>query len=48
MKRFIPLLCLWAFTAHGADIPDFDREARIAEQIEPQIFDGEAVWFERW
>ncbi len=29
---------------HGADTPDYDREARIAEQIEPQIFDGEAVW----
>ena len=29
----------------GADsVPDFDREARIAEQIEPGIFDGEPVW----
>jgi len=25
-------------------VPDYDREARIAEQIEPQVFDGEVVW----
>ena len=25
-------------------IPDYEREQRIAEQIEPDIFDGEAIW----
>lgn len=28
----------------SAVIPDYAREGRIAEQIEPDIFDGEAVW----
>lgn len=44
MLRFVVLFCLTTVVAHGADTPDYDREARIAEQIEPQIFDGEAVW----
>ncbi|MCY4050671.1 MAG: DUF3530 family protein [Gammaproteobacteria bacterium] len=26
------------------DVPDYEREARINEQIEPYIFDGDAVW----
>ncbi len=30
--------------ARGADTPDYERERRIAMEIEPQIFDGEAVW----
>ena len=28
----------------GDVTPDYEREQRIAEQIEPDIFDGEAVW----
>ncbi|MGI9319521.1 MAG: DUF3530 family protein [bacterium] len=33
-------------TVFADETPDYDREQRIAEQIEPQIFDGEAVWLE--
>ncbi len=44
MHRYLLLLCLLTLPVHGADSPDYGREARIAEQIEPQIFDGEAVW----
>ena len=28
----------------GDVTPDYEREQRISEQIEPDIFDGEAVW----
>ncbi len=39
----VPLL--WNQSSTYADgAPDYDREARIAEQIEPQVFDGEVVW----
>ncbi|MBX2882535.1 MAG: alpha/beta hydrolase family protein [Granulosicoccus sp.] len=31
-------------SAHADELPDYDREARIAEQIEPQVFDGEVIW----
>ncbi len=31
---------------YADEIPDYAREQRIAEQIEPQIFDGEALWLE--
>ena len=40
---FLPLLLIMS-PAHGADLPDYEREKRIAMEIEPQIFDGEAVW----
>lgn len=46
--------CLVALLGAGAygggvaadSVPDYEREARIAEQIEPGIFDGEPVWLE--
>lgn len=46
MRKFhllLPLLLLMG-PAHGAEIPDYEREKRIAMEIEPQIFDGEVVW----
>ena len=33
-----------AIPALGDDVPDYSREARINEQIEPYLFDGDAVW----
>lgn len=33
-----------AIPALGDDVPDYGREARINEQIEPYLFDGDAVW----
>ena len=39
------LYCL-LLPAFADQLPDYEREQRIAEQIEPQIFDGEAVWLE--
>ena len=36
------LITSTGFTAEP--LPDYQREQRIAEQIEPQIFDGEALW----
>lgn len=40
------LLCIFITTvpALGDDVPDYDREARINEQVEPYLFDGDAVW----
>ncbi len=40
------LLCavILEIPAFGDDVPDYDREARINEQIEPYLFDGDAVW----
>ncbi len=32
--------------AHGDESPDYEREARLAEQIVDDIFDGEPVWLE--
>ncbi len=29
---------------HADDLPDYARETRIAAEIEPYIFDGEAIW----
>ena len=48
MDRFKFLVCTILFglimPAAADQVPDYDREQRIVEQIEPQIFDGEAVW----
>ncbi|NKB77826.1 MAG: DUF3530 family protein [Gammaproteobacteria bacterium] len=38
------LTCWFIESAASTSTPDFRREARIAEQIEPGIFDGEALW----
>ena len=35
-----------ALPVQAETLPDYDREDRIAEQIEPDIFDGESVWLE--
>ena len=44
------IVCLsggvFANAASADSVPDYGREARIAEQIEPGIFDGEPVWLE--
>ncbi len=39
----MPLVFQW-HPAYADDRPDYDREVRIAQEIEPHIFDGEAVW----
>ena len=48
MDGYRSLVCWILFglimPAAADEIPDYDREQRIVEQIEPQIFDGEAVW----
>lgn len=48
MVRCKSLVCAILFglviPASADQIPDYEREQRIVEQIEPQIFDGEAVW----
>lgn len=41
----LSLFCL-QLPALADQAPDYDREQRIVEQIEPQIFDGEAVWLD--
>jgi pimeloyl-ACP methyl ester carboxylesterase len=39
------LSCFWIFQSIAEEAqPDYEREQRIAQQIEPQIFDGDAVW----
>ncbi len=43
LRQLLPLL-LFSVPILAAEVPDYAREQRIAEQIEPQIFDGEAVW----
>lgn len=40
------LMCGIQWQVYADEIPDYAREQRIAEQIEPQIFDGEAIWLE--
>ncbi len=44
--QFLLIFCLSCFAIEGAatSSPDFEREARISEQIEPGLFDGEVVW----
>lgn len=48
--RRMPAVALLACSLTGPvsadDEPDYERETRIAEQIEPGIFDGEAVWLD--
>ena len=38
------LVAMCSAVTASADQPDYARETRIAEQIEPAIFDGEATW----
>ena len=42
----LPILLLPLVSASAADTPDYEREQRIAEQIEPQVFDGETIWLQ--
>lgn len=46
MYRFLLPLLLALNTGHAAGVPDYEREKRIAGEIEPHIFDGEAVWLD--
>jgi len=49
-NQFLLSVCFALFhlslPLHAGSQPDYDRERRIAEQIVPGIFDGEAVWLE--
>ena len=40
----VALLFAAASAVVADTLPDYERESRIAEQIEPDIFDGDAVW----
>ncbi len=44
MFRFLLPVFLLLNTGHAADVPDYAREQRIAEEIVPHLFDGEALW----
>ncbi|MXZ80954.1 MAG: DUF3530 family protein [Gammaproteobacteria bacterium] len=35
-----------AISAWADEVPDFEREARIVEQVEPYLFEGEPLWLE--
>jgi len=40
----VSIIFLASVPGMAEDLPDYEREQRIAEQIEPDIFDGESVW----
>jgi len=46
ISHLLITLCLLVYPvmSNADNLPDYAREQRITEQIEPDIFDGEAVW----
>lgn len=50
-RQFVSFICLLLVTAYSGSVsakgdewPDYERETRINEQVEPYLFDGDAVW----
>ena len=46
MAAFLVIIALMVLPAVHAAQPDYEREARLAEQIVDMILDGDAVWLE--